>query len=94
MTFFIFRTNVIESDEGYSVEMLGPAGLRYSEGDRVFFIDSEMLAGPDGVIVYSESIKVESSVDAASPLDSAEKTRIIANIREAFRFRGFKIQVA
>jgi hypothetical protein len=94
VTFFIPRTNVIESDEGYSVEILGPVGLRYSQGGRVLFVDSEMLAGSDGLIIYSGSMKVESSADASSSVDFAEATRVIENIREAFRFRGFEIQVA
>ena len=94
MTFSIPRTNVIQSDEGYSVEVLGPAGLRYSDANRVLFIDSVMLAGSDGVIVYSRSVKVESSINASSSVDAADLKQVIENIREAFRFRGFEIQVA
>ena len=92
--FFIPRTNVIESDAGYSVEVLGPVGLRYTEGDRTLHIDSEMLAGPSGLIVYSGSIKFGAPTPVQEPIDSKERTRIIENIRAAFRFRGFEIQVA
>jgi hypothetical protein len=94
VTFFIPRVNVIESDAGYSVEVLGPVGLRYTEGDRILHIDSEMLAGPSGLIVYSGSIKVEAPTSAQEPINSGERTRIIENIRAAFRFRGFEIQIA
>ena len=94
MTFFIPRTNVIESDAGYSVEVLGRVGLRYTEGSRILHIDSEVLAGPSGLIVYSDSIKPETPSDSLEPIDPSEKTRIIENIRAAFRFRGIEIQVA
>jgi hypothetical protein len=94
VTFFIPRINVIESDAGYSVEVLGPVGLRYTEGDRILHIDSEMLAGPSGLIVYSGSIKVETLSHAQELIDSKERARIIENIRTAFRFRGFEIQIA
>jgi hypothetical protein len=94
VTFFIPRTNVIESDAGYSVEVLGPVGLRYTEGDRILHIDSEMLAGPSGLIVYSASIKVEPPSHAQESVDSGERARIIENVRAAFKFRGFEIQIA
>ena len=94
VTFFIPRINVIASDTGYSVEVLGPVGLRYTEGDRILHIDSEMLAGPSGLIVYSASIKVESPAHVQEPIDSRERARLIENIRAAFKFRGFEIQVA
>lgn len=92
MTFFIPRPNVIESDEGYSVEVLGPTGLRYVEPDRVLWLDSEMLAGPAGLILYSENMKLEGSEEMIA-FDAGERDRIVENVRAAFRFRGFEIQV-
>jgi hypothetical protein len=41
--FTIPRNNVIESDEGFSVEVLGRTGLLYTEGARSLQIDSEIL---------------------------------------------------
>jgi hypothetical protein len=93
VTFFIPRTNVIESDEGYSVEVLGPVGLRYAQDDRVLLVDSEILAGPSGLIVYSASIKLEGSSQAQLHIDAEDRMRIIENIRAAFKFRGFEIEV-
>jgi len=93
VTFFIPRTNVIESDEGYSVEVLGPVGLRYAEDGRVLLVDSEMLAGPSGLIVYSGSIKLEEPSQAQLHIDAEDRMRIIENIRAAFKFRGFEIEV-
>lgn len=92
VTFSIPRTNVIESDEGFSVEVLGPTGLRYIEPGRILWLDSEMLAGPAGLILYSGNMKPEGSAETIT-LDSVDRDRIVENVRAAFRFRGFEIQV-
>jgi hypothetical protein len=94
VTFWIPRANVIESDTGYSVEVLGRVGLRYTEGHRVLNIDSEMLAGPSGLIVYSGSIRPEKPSEGEKPIDPQERSRIIENVRAAFRFQGLEIQIA
>jgi hypothetical protein len=91
--FFIPRVNVIESDAGFSVEVLGRTELRYVEGDRVLIIDSEMLAGPSGLAVYSDSIEHWSAPSASESIDATTKARIIENIKAAFKFRGLDIQV-
>ena len=85
--FNIPRQNVVESDEGFSVEILGPTGLRYSESGRTIILYSESLAGPSGIILYTQT----GSFDELVP---PEKERIINNVRAAFKFRGFDIQVA
>ena len=87
------RRNVVESDTGFSVEVLGRTGLRYVEGDRALRIDSEVLAGPSGMAVYSESIKNWAAPHERESIDSATKARIIENVRAAFKFQGFDIQV-
>ena len=93
VTFFVPRTNVIESDEGYSVEVLGRTGLRYTEFGRTLWLDSEILAGPASLILYTGNIKVEGATETAS-LDALDRNRIVENVRAAFRFRGIEIQVA
>ena len=87
------RTNVIEGDRGFSVEVLGRTGLRYVEGERSLHIDSEVLAGSSGIAIYTASIKNWSPPNADESIDGGTKTRIIENIRDAFRFRGFEIDV-
>ena len=93
MTFFIPRTNVIESDEGFSVEVLGPTGLRYAEGGCVLHLDSEMLVGPALLILYSRNMTIESPGNGPAGLNQEEKERVVENVRAAFRFRGFEIEV-
>jgi hypothetical protein len=91
--FSIPRVNVIESDTGYSVEVLGRTGLRYVEGTKSMSIDSEALTGPDGLMVYRSSIRAWDLPSSQEPIDEATRDRILDNIRRAFRFRGFDIQV-
>ena len=45
--------NIVESSDGFSVEVLGRTGLLYREGDRKMFVDSEVLMGPSGMGIYS-----------------------------------------
>jgi hypothetical protein len=85
--------NVIESDRGFSVEVFGRTGLRYVEGERSLHIDPEVLAGPSGVAVYSASIKNWSPPNTDESIGGETKARILENIRDAFRFRGFEIEV-
>jgi hypothetical protein len=90
--FFIPKTNVIESDQGFSVEILGPTGLRYIEPGMILHIDSELLSGSAGLILYGQNITIESPKGGIA-LENIDRNRIIENIRAAFRFRGFEIQV-
>lgn len=92
MTFSIPRTSVIKSDGGFSVEVLGPTGLRYVEPGRTLWLDSEILAGPAGLILYSGNMKLEGSAKMMT-LDALDRNRIVENVRVAFRFWGFEIQV-
>ena len=55
--FSVPRVNVIESDEGFSVEVLGRTGLLYSEGVKSMHIDSEVLASPGGIAIIEKSIR-------------------------------------
>lgn len=41
--FQISRVNVIDSESGFSVEILGRTGIEYRESDRAMFIESEIL---------------------------------------------------
>lgn len=50
------RPNCYEGSDGYSVEILGRTGLRYREGPRSMFVDSEVLATPGGIVIYTSTI--------------------------------------
>jgi hypothetical protein len=84
------RVNLIQSDEGFSVEVLGQTGISYLEGNRVLFVDAEVLSGPAGLIVYSSSI---TKWEDGNEVGEAKHAQIIDNIRRAFQFRGIEIQI-
>ena len=92
MRFSLPNFNVVASDEGFSVEILGQTGVKYVEEGKSLFVDSEVLMGPAGLVVFPESIQAwEPPNDQA--VSDRERERIVDNIRRAFRFRGFDIQV-
>jgi hypothetical protein len=44
--------------EGHSIKILGRAGLIYSDKKEKYFIDSEMLIGPQfDIVIYSGSVR-------------------------------------
>jgi hypothetical protein len=88
--FFEPRVNVIESNEGFSVETLGITGLRYRRGDRSLFIDIEVLFGQPVLMFYRHSIK---RWDDGELVEEDERSRIIDDIRRAFRSTGDEISV-
>ena len=59
--FTIPRVNVIQSSEGFSVEVLGHTGLLYVEGEKSIHISSEMLASisPELLVLYTSSMIVQ-----------------------------------
>jgi hypothetical protein len=83
------RPNIIENDEGISVEILGRAGLRYTEAGKSVEVDSEVLATPE-IAVYVASIR---NWNDGNAIDDATRSRIIRNIREAVRSQGEDIVV-
>jgi hypothetical protein len=91
--FSIPRVNVIESDEGFSVEMLGRTGLRYKEPPREMHIDSEVLAGAILLVMYTYSINKWIEPYADEEIDEDKRRQIVDNIRRAFQWRGFEIAV-
>jgi hypothetical protein len=86
------RPNLIDM-EAFSVEVLGRTGLRYVENGKSMFVDSEVLATPGALVVYSNTITNWEPPDEFDPLDADERTRILNNIREAFQSKGFALEV-
>ena len=91
--FTVPRPNLYESSSGYSVEVLGRTGLRYVEHERTFFVDSEVLAAPAGILIYRDSIKFWDASDQGEPLSGATRQRIIDNISAALGSQGIAVDV-
>ncbi|KPL89279.1 Imm74 family immunity protein [Ardenticatena maritima] len=90
--FTIPRPNVIQSSEGFTVEVVGRSRILYTEPGKKLFIDAELLAGPSGLVIYTDSINTWDA-PTGEKITEEEKHRIIENIRKAFRFRGIEIEM-
>lgn len=90
--FKIPRLNVIESDEGFSVEILGRVGILYTEGEKSVNIDSEILTG-ETIAVSKVSIKSWNPPNDREIIDDNKRDLIIENIRRALNFKGVGIYV-
>jgi hypothetical protein len=91
--FYIPRVNVIESDAGFSIEVLARTGMKYREGDKSLFIDSEVLAPGKGIAISVKSIKAWDPPHARELITEQEKAKIISNIKEAMEFRKAPLEV-
>ncbi len=87
------KTNVVESDEGFSVEVLGRTGIKYTEGEKTMFVDSEVLSGPHAMAIYKKSIKNWQTPNC-EPICDTKRDKIVENIRRAFLFVwGVEIEI-
>ena len=87
------RPNFYQSDAGFSVEVLGRSGMRYVDGDRVMFVDSEVLATPGVIATRRSEIKHWDPSHQDVPVTDEARIRIVENIRLALRSQGFDLQV-
>lgn len=92
MSFRVPRPNLIESSTGYTVEVLGMTGIRYTEGDAAYFVDSELLAPPGAIAVFASSVRRWDDPPGAS-VGEQERQRILENILRAFEFKGYDAHV-
>lgn len=88
--FNIPRVNVIESDEGFSVEVLGRTGLTYTEGGESLFVDSEVLSQGE-IAIWRNSIKSWISPHDDAIIDTVKRDEIVKNIIRAFAWRNANI---
>jgi hypothetical protein len=86
------QPNVIESSAGFSVKVLGRTGLRYQEGGRSVWINSEVLAKPGAIAMNKDSIKYWEGCDPGQVSD-ADRDRIADNIKRVFEACGYELQV-
>jgi hypothetical protein len=87
------RVNLVESDEGFSVEVLGRTGILYVERDHVMFVDSEVLARP-AIAIWLDRIQHWREPYQDEVLDEDKRARMVENIRRAVvEFWGSELEV-
>lgn len=87
------RPNLVESDERYSVEVLGRTGLRYIDEGRTMVIDSEALATPGAMALYGTSIRAWDPPHENQVVSDRDREDIIGKIRRAFTSQGWTLEV-
>jgi len=94
-TFQSPRPNLIECDEGFSVEVLGRTGILYKEGDRTMDVVAELLSpkSAHGIAVWKSSINKWGPPHDSENVDAARRETILENIRRAIRFMGDDIDI-
>lgn len=90
--FKIPRDNCVESDEGFSVEVLGVTGVEYKAGDKTLFVDAEVLQ-TGGIALFTRSIVTWKPPHDKRPISDAEKKVIISNIVEALAFKNLPVVI-
>jgi hypothetical protein len=96
------RGRLIESDKGFSVELLDRNGMIYSEKKkhglrrRRAFIDSEQLAdgAPYFMWISKSSIRRWGKYGFGRVMSEEEKDEVINNVQELFYSQGLKVIVA
>lgn len=86
------QPNLIESTAGFTVRILGRTGMRYSEGGRSVWIDSEVLAKPRAIFIWTSSVTGWEAPYDSEPMSERERQRIIGNVRRAFEGCGYELQ--
>ena len=87
------RSNLIESNSGFSTEVMGMTGMRYVEGGRSMHLDSEVLARPNAIGLWRASVGRWDPPHDAEPVGSDDRIRILENIRRAFESQGQDVDI-
>lgn len=97
MTFTKPAPNRIESSDGFAVEFVGPAGVRYHERGRSLRLSREVLrASPGrkvGLVLSTNGTSLWDPPHDRQAIAPAERARIVANVRSAFEWAGQPVDV-
>jgi hypothetical protein len=91
--FFVPRVNVIESDAGFSIEVLGRTGMKYREGQKTLLIDSEVLAPGKGIAIFASSISRWDAPHSEELISPQTKAAIVCNIKAAIAFKQQPLEI-
>jgi hypothetical protein len=88
------KPNLVESDEGFSVEVLpGMAGgLIYREGQKSMRFYSEIIAHPRGISITINRHLVWEPPIEKEEIDREKREDIIDNLKHVFDFWGVEVE--
>ena len=85
--------NVIESSEGFAVEVLGMVGIKYRERGRFALVGSEVLARK-GIAIFVDQTREWANADGSrEEMTPEDRESVIRNIRRALEWAGEEVQV-
>ena len=92
--FHIPRANVIESDTGFSVEILGRTGIEYRESDKVLFIESEILMTDlPTVAIWKDHIRAWQPPHGNEQISEGMRTEILKRTCAALKWRNTQVEI-
>ena len=88
------RPNLIVSRDGFSVEVRGRDTLWYVEADQKVDLFAEQIGGDvPAIIVRRGDVRAWQTAQGESAISEAERVRILANIGDAFSWKGWRFLV-
>jgi hypothetical protein len=89
------RINVIQSDEGYSIEFHGIDGLEYSEGEASVFMYAGSFSknGTSTLSISRHTIKFWSSRKGSRPVTEEERAKILERISAACKWKDMEVEI-
>jgi hypothetical protein len=92
--FHIPRVNVIESETGFSIEMLGRTGIEYRESDKAMFIESEILmTEAPTVAIWKDHIRAWKPPHDNEQVSEEKRTEILKNVCAALKWRNTQVEI-
>jgi hypothetical protein len=88
------RPNLIVSSDGFSVEVRGRNTVLYAETDKTIEVFAEQVVIDEPtIIVRRADIRVWQARGREIAVSESERERVLANIRGAFDWKGWKLAV-
>jgi hypothetical protein len=92
--FHIPRVNVVESDTGFSVALLGRTGLKYQEFDKVLLAESEILmTDVPTVAIWKDCIQSWQPPHDLDKITEEKRTEIVIRICAALKWNGWRVEI-
>lgn len=83
-----------KDNEGRSVEILGRGGIKYTDKEKKYFIDSEMLVGPEfDLVIFSDSVRYYNDTSLTNPVSDSEKKEIVKMVVKLLASASIKADV-
>jgi hypothetical protein len=92
--FHVPRVNVIESDIGFSIELLGRTGIEYREDGKVMFVESEILMTDlPTVALWTDRIQKWRPPHDSEKLSEEKRAEILGRICAALKWRNTQVEI-